>query len=365
MGSIWGESLKISLFGESHGKGIGVVVDNFPAGIRYDEEFVTAQLRRRAGGHNFTSTARKEGDIPEVISGIYKGYTTGAPICAIIRNEDIRSEDYRSLMDIPRPSHADFTGKVRYNGYNDPRGGGHFSARLTAMLTYAGALCQIYLMERGITIGSHIASIGEVSDMEFDPVLVSAKQLNGLREMGFNVIDKGAQKAMLELIAKAKSKGDSVGGVIECAVVGMPTGIGNPIFGSVESKLSSILFAIPAVKGVEFGAGFDISKQYGSSVNDRLVKMDFQVKTGTNYSGGIVGGITNSMPIILRAAFKPTPSISAEQQTLNLATGQQDTLVIKGRHDPCVVTRAGVIVESATAIAIVDLFLEGKSYGRS
>lgn len=363
MGSVWGEQIKISLFGESHGKGIGVVIDNFPAGVKYDEDFILAQLSRRATGKNFTTTARKESDLPVILSGVYNGYTTGTPISAIILNEDARSGDYQT--DIPRPSHADYTGNIRYNGYNDPRGGGHFSARITTMLTFAGAVCQLYLKEQGITIGSHILSIGNVSDSLFDPVDVTSKQLEELKLQEFNVIDNMSLERMLSVIRTAKDNLNSVGGIIECAVIGMPVGVGNPIFGAVESRLSSMLFSIPAVKGVEFGSGFDVTKMTGSQANDRMNLQDDVVKTMTNHNGGIVGGITNSMPIIVKTAFKPTPSIAQPQETLNTKSGRLDILEIKGRHDPCVVTRAGVIVECGVAIALTDLLLEAKTYGKA
>lgn len=367
MGSVWGEHLKISLFGESHGKAIGVVIDNFPAGVFYDEDFIISQLFRRATGKNFTTTARKESDIPVILSGVYNGYTTGAPISAVIFNEDTKSNDYKNLSDIPRPSHADYTGQVRYNGYNDPRGGGHFSARLTAMLTFAGALCQLYLRDNGITIGSHISSIADVNDTPFDMVNVTKSELELLKSKEFNVIDDDKLSLMLDKIRTVKDDCNSVGGTIECAVIGVPSGVGNPIFGAVESRISSMIFSIPAVKGVEFGSGFDISKLYGDEANDLmyLCEEDKSVKTKTNHNGGVVGGITNSMPIIIKTALKPTPSIAKPQQTLNLKTNTIDTLHIHGRHDPCVVTRAGVVIECGVAVAVTDMILEAKTYGKS
>ena len=264
MGSTWGNAIKISIFGESHGTCIGVVIDGFPSGVAYDEAFVLREMERRAPGRNKQSTARKEPDKPEVQSGIYNGKTTGTPICAVIRNTNQRSNDYAELAAQPRPGHADYTGMLRYDCCNDPRGGGHFSGRLTAPLVFAGALCKLWLKEQGVTVGSHIQSIAQIQDMPFDDVEVTAEQLDALRNAEYPVNNPRALEAMLAAIEEAREEQDSVGGVIECAAVGLPAGIGSPMLDSVESRLSSILFGVPAVKGVEFGAGFAFAALRGS-----------------------------------------------------------------------------------------------------
>ena len=268
MGSTWGNTIKISIFGESHGTGIGVVIDGFPSGVMYDEAFVLREMERRAPGRNKQSTARKEPDRPEIQSGIYNGKTTGTPICAVIRNTNQRSNDYAELAAQPRPGHADYTGMLRYDSCNDPRGGGHFSGRLTAPLVFAGALCKLWLKEQGVTVGSHIQSIAQIQDMPFDDVEVTAEQLDALRNAEYPVNNPRALEAMLAAIEEAREEQDSVGGVIECAAVGLPAGIGSPMLDSVESRLSSILFGVPAVKGVEFGAGFAFAALRGSHAND-------------------------------------------------------------------------------------------------
>ena len=324
MGSTWGNTIKISIFGESHGTGIGVVIDGFPSGVAYDEAFVLREMERRAPGRNKQSTARKEPDRPEVQSGIYNGKTTGTPICAVIRNTNQRSNDYAELAAQPRPGHADYTGMLRYDSCNDPRGGGHFSGRLTAPLVFAGALCKLWLKE----------------------------QVNNPR----------ALEAMLAAIEEAREEQDSVGGVSECAAVGLPAGIGSPMLDSVESRLSSILFGVPAVKGVEFGAGFAFAALRGSHANDPCYEENGVVKTETNNNGGILGGITSGMPLIVRACIKPTPSIGMVQDTLNIRTGKVEPLSIHGRHDPCIVTRAAPVVEAACAVALADLLREAKGY---
>lgn len=362
MGSVWGNSLKISIFGESHGGGIGCVIDGYPSGVAFDEAFILTEMARRAPGKNAQSTPRKESDLPKILSGIYNGKTSGTPISAVIENSDTRSGDYANLLVQPRPGHADYTGSIRYKGFNDPRGGGHFSGRLTAPLTFAGALCKLFLKEKGITIGSHIQSIGQIMDTPFDDVSVSKEQLDALRKKPYPVINQKAQESMLSAIEHARLKQDSIGGIIECAVIGLPAGLGSPMLCSVESRLSSMLFSVPAVKGVEFGAGFSIASMYGSEANDAFCLENEQICTETNNNGGVLGGITSGMPIIVRTAIKPTPSISIGQQTLNLQNSEQSMLSIHGRHDPCIVTRAAPVIEAACAIAITDLWLEAYGY---
>ncbi|HBI64672.1 MAG TPA: chorismate synthase [Clostridiales bacterium] len=364
MGSVWGNNCKLTIFGESHGGGIGCVLDGFPAGVAFDEEFILSEMERRAPGKNRQSTARREKDTPKILSGIFEGKTTGTPISCVIENKDTRSGDYRNLIDHPRPGHADYTGRIRYHGCNDPRGGGHFSGRLTAPLVFAGAMCKLFLRTKGVEIGSHIASIGQIMDTPFDDVSISAEQLAALRTQPYPIINPRAQQAMLDQIEQAREAQDSLGGIIECAVVGAPAGIGSPMLCPAESRISSLLFAVPAVKGVEFGAGFSISSMRGSEANDRMISEDGVVRTETNNNGGILGGITSGMPIVVRTAIKPTPSISREQKTLNLANGTVEPLVIKGRHDPCIVTRAAPVIEAAVAVAMTDLYLEAYGYAQ-
>lgn len=362
MGSIWGNAIKISIFGESHGGGIGVVIDGFPAGISFDTDFIVSELSRRAPGKNKQSTARKEADLPRVLSGIYEGKTAGTPICAIIENSDTRSGDYQNLICQPRPGHADYTGSVRYHGCNDPRGGGHFSGRLTAPMVFAGALCKLYLKTKDITIGAHIQSIAQIQDTPFDDVSIQADSLDALRTQAYPVCNPRACDAMLAAIEDARLAGDSVGGVIECAAVGLPVGLGNPMLDTVEGRLASILFGVPAVKGVEFGAGFAFAGMRGSHANDPLYEENGTILTETNLNGGALGGITSGMPLIVRVCIKPTPSISHKQNTLNRISHQVEPLEIHGRHDPCIVTRATPVIESACAIALADLLAEASGY---
>ncbi len=362
MGSTFGEQLKISIFGESHGNGIGVVIDGFPAGITYDEEFILKEMSRRKPSSAPGSTSRREADLPKVLSGIYQEKTSGAPICAVIENTDTRSGDYTQFARTPRPGHADFTGSIRYNGFQDPRGGGHFSGRLTAPLVFAGTLAKLALLKHNITVGAHIRSIGTIADISFNTLDITTELLNDITSREYPVIDKQALDSMLSLTENARTNGDSIGGTVECAVYGMPAGIGNPIFGAVESRLSAALFAIPGVHGVEFGSGFDGSKLHGSENNDSFIIKNGSVCTSTNNHGGILGGITSGMPIIFSCAFKPTASIFTEQDTVDLETMQQTKLSIKGRHDPCIVYRAVPVVEAATAIVSLDLLLEAYGY---
>ena len=362
MGSTWGNAIHISVFGESHGAGIGVVIDGFPSGVPYDEAFVLREMERRAPGRNKQSTQRKEADLPLIQAGIYNGKTTGTPICALIQNTNQHSGDYASLAAQPRPGHADYTGMLRYKGCNDPRGGGHFSGRLTAPLVFAGVLCKLWLQTQGVQIGSHIQFIAQIQDMPFDDVDVTPAQLEALREADYPVNNPRALEAMLAAIEDARMEQDSVGGVIECAAIGLPAGLGSPMLDTVESRLASILFAVPAVKGVEFGAGFAFAALRGSHANDALYQENGVVKTETNNNGGINGGITNGMPLIVRACIKATPSIGMTQETLNLQTGKTEPLSIHGRHDPCIVTRAAPIIEAACAIALADLLREANGY---
>lgn len=362
MGSCWGNAIKISIFGESHGTGIGVVLDGFPSDVPYDEAFVLREMERRAPGRNKQSTTRREPDLPVIQSGIYNGKTTGTPVCAVIANTNQHSGDYAELAAQPRPGHADYTGMLRYKGCNDPRGGGHFSGRLTAPLVFAGAMCKLWLRQQGVLVGSHIQSIAQIQDMPFDDVDVRPEQLETLRMAEYPVNNPRALEAMLAAIDEARMEQDSVGGVIEAAAIGLPAGIGSPMLDTVESRLSSILFAVPAVKGVEFGAGFAFAELRGSHANDTFYQDGASVRTETNNNGGVLGGITSGMPLIVRACIKPTPSIGMTQSTLNIRTGKVEPLSIHGRHDPCIVTRAAPVVEAACAIALADLLREANGY---
>ena len=330
MSDIWGENLKISIFGESHGAAIGVVIDGLPAGITLDWEHIRAEMRRRAPGNAPFSTPRKEADEVEILSGVYEGKTTGVSLCGIVRNTDTRSKDYKPHL--LRPGHADFTAFMKYGGFADPRGGGHFSGRLTAPIVFAGAIAKQILSARGIEITANIAQIGQTKTPPFDDEILCVK-----------------------------AEGDSVGGAIECVINGISAEIGAPIFGSVESKISAMMFSIPAVKAVEFGAGVAFAQIRGSEANDEFYIENGKILTKTNNNGGINGGITNGMPIVFRVTIKPTPSISREQNTVDIERMENTTIEIEGRHDPCIVPRAVVVIEAAAALCILDLMGGGKS----
>lgn len=353
MSSTYGENLKLSIFGQSHGAAIGMTLDGIPAGLPVDLDQLQAFLNRRAPGQNDWSTPRKEEDKPEFLAGLADGYTCGAPIAAVIHNKNTRSGDYANLKDCPRPGHADYTAQVKYGGYQDAAGGGHFSGRLTAPLCIAGGLCKQWLAEMGIHIGAHILAIGECGDYYFDPMDPELETVGS----DFPVLNPEAGDSMRDLISQAKEAGDSIGGIIECAVTGLPAGIGEPIFGGVESKIAQIIYGIPAVKGVEFGIGFDCACVPGSQSNDPFTIVDGRIVTATNNAGGILGGITNGMPVIFSVAIKATPSIACVQQSVSIRTMTETELNIKGRHDPCIVPRAVPVVEAAAAIAIYDLIL--------
>ena len=359
MSSTWGEHIRISIFGGSHTEAIGVNMDGLPAGEAIDWEQVLAQMARRAPGQDPPAPRRKEPDQPQVLCGLLDGVTTGAPLCAIIVNQNQRSKDYEGLRVRPRPSHADYTAYVKYGNHHDVRGGGHFSGRLTAPLVFAGAVARQILSRRGIQVASHVASIGEVEDTPFDPVSVPAELMERLSSVYFPVIQKDAKEKMREVIEAARMDCDSVGGTVECVVTGLPVGAGNPMFDGVENKIASLCFGIPALKGIEFGSGFAGSRRRGSENNDPFYYDESgRVKTRTNHSGGIQGGITNGMPLVFRSAFKPTASIAQEQDTVDLTTGETVKLVIKGRHDPCIVPRAAVAVEAAASVAVLELLAE-------
>lgn len=353
MSSMYGDNLKLSVFGQSHAAAIGMTLDGIPAGLPVDMAALQAFLARRAPGQNGFSTTRKEADTPEFLCGISDGFTCGAPVTAIIRNTNTRSGDYDNLRDCPRPGHADYTAQIKYGGYQDAAGGGHFSGRLTAPICIAGGLCIQWLAERGIRVGAHIASIAGISDAPFDMI---NPQMDAVGKE-FPVLDPEAGSKMGNAILEAKSAGDSVGGVIECAVTGLPAGLGDPMFDGVENRIASIVFGIPAVKGLEFGLGFGLSAMRGSLSNDPFMISNGEVRTATNNCGGILGGITNGMPLIFRAAIKPTPSIALEQRSVSLSRKEEQALIVKGRHDPCIVPRAVPVIEAAAAIAVMDMIL--------
>lgn len=353
MSSNYGDNLKLSIFGQSHGPAIGMTLDGIPAGLPVDLDQLQAFLNRRAPGQNDWSTPRREEDKPEFLAGIHEGFTCGSPIAAVIRNKNTRSGDYANLKDCPRPGHADYTAQVKYGGFQDAAGGGHFSGRLTAPLCIAGGLCIQWLESRGIRIAGHITRIGSATDARFNPV---NPEIDLIRP-NFSVLSENAEGNMKAVIDDARAHSDSVGGIIECAVTGLPAGLGEPMFGGMESKIAQIVYGIPAVKGIEFGAGFDCASAWGSENNDCYRAADSGICTQTNHAGGILGGISNGMPLLFRVAIKPTPSIGRTQNTVSLSSGESVQLNIKGRHDPCIVPRAVPVIEAAAAIAIYDLIL--------
>ena len=358
MSSEFGNLLKISVFGQSHGKAIGVVVDGLPAGEAIDLEALNAFLARRTPGKSPLSTARKESDTPVFLSGLENGVTCGAPLCAVIENGDQHSSDYDQLRDKPRPGHADYTAFVKWGGRADMRGGGHFSGRLTAPLCIAGGIAKQILARRGVYVGAHLRSVGTETDAAF-PLHPAKTLFDEIAAKPFPVLDDQAGERMQALILEARQNLDSVGGVIECAAIGLPAGLGEPMFGGVENRLAAALFGIPAVKGVEFGDGFAAARAHGSENNDPFRMEDGRVVTETNHAGGILGGITSGMPLVLRTAMKPTPSIARPQRTVSLSAGADTELVIHGRHDPCIAHRAVPVVEAVTAAVLLDLLLEG------
>lgn len=345
-----GNSLTVTLFGESHGKAIGAVIDGIASGIKVDEEYIANMLSRRRPKDKL-STPRQEKDEFSILSGVFEGYTIGTPICISIPNADTHSSDYGQLQYKMRPSHADYTANCRYNGFQDYRGGGHFSGRITAALVAAGAMVLPALNKKGIYIGTHIKNIAGINDIGF----TNDNEIVDISKKDFPVLDETAKYKMQQKILEAKTQGDSVGGVLETAIIGLPAGVGEPWFDTVEGMLSHAIFSIPAVKGVEFGLGFDFADKCGSEVNDQMYIDGDSVKCYTNNNGGVIGGITNGMPIVFRAAIKPTPTISKEQKTVDINTMSDTTLAARGRHDPCIVHRAAVVIESVTALVIADM----------
>ncbi len=357
MSSVIGDKIKLSIFGESHGEAIGCVIDGLPAGIKIDMNAVYKDMQRRAPGKDKTATPRLEKDIPHILSGMLDNVTTGAPLAMVIENTNTKSGDYSNLMTVPRPGHSDYPAYVKYGGNNDIRGGGHFSGRLTAPLVFAGSVAKQILSQMGVTIGAHIKQIGSVCDAVSDLNKTDKSLLDTLSSSTFSLIDETKEQAMRDEIEKARLSLDSVGGIIECFAVGLPVGIGGNMFDTVEGKLASILFGVPAVKGVEFGIGFGFADKRASEVNDQYEIKNGRVSTLSNNNGGILGGMTDGAPLSVSVAIKPTPSIAKKQKSVNLLTMENAELEIHGRHDPCIVVRAVPVIECAVALGLLDLMM--------
>ena len=352
MSSIYnGAVLRLSVFGQSHAEAVGMTLEGLPAGVPVDLDVLQIFLNRRAPGRNDWSTSRREEDCPEFLCGLKDGKTCGAPLTAIIRNRNTRSSDYEQLRCLPRPGHADYTAQLRYGGFQDVAGGGHFSGRLTAPLCIAGGILLQMLEAKGIRVEARIRAIAGIRD--------DSPFTESVAEKDFPTVSDEAGEQMKAAIQAARAEGDSVGGIVECVIRGVPGGLGSPMFDGVENRIAQLAFAIPAVKGIEFGSGFQAASMRGSENNDPYTVEDGCVVTCTNHAGGILGGITTGMPVVFRVAVKPTPSIASPQQTVNLDTMQPETLRITGRHDPCIVPRAVPVVEAVAAIAVADLILEG------
>ena len=357
-----GNNLRVTVFGQSHAQIIGCVIDGLPSGFRPDTERLSAFMARRAPGQGKLSTPRKESDAPQILSGLVDGVTCGAPLCAVIENTGHNSADYDALKNTPRPSHADFTARAKFGDSCDLRGGGQFSGRLTAPLCFAGGLALQLLEQKGIRIAAHIAQIGRIYDTVPDFSAIDEETLRHLADKRFSVFDDCTVLAMQQTIEHARQEGDSVGGVVRCFTVGLPAGIGEPMFGGVENRLAAALFGIPAVRGVSFGDGFDAAAMRGSAHNDHFMINSGHIATKTNHAGGVLGGITTGMPLVVNIAIKPTPSIAREQETVDLTTMQNTVLSIRGRHDTCIVPRAVPVVEAVTALTLLDMLMEDGSW---
>ena len=358
----FGKNFKVTLFGQSHSQEIGIIIDGISAGYKINKDLIRKNLDRRRPGKNKFSTARKEDDDFKIVSGEVDGLTCGAPICAIIENKDMKSKDYDNLKDRPRPSHADYPAYVKFNGFNDIRGGGQFSGRMTAPIVIAGSIAEDLLLKRGIKIYSRIESIGDEEDVKLELKDINEDKLSNLKNEDFPVFDHEVRKKMQEEILRAKEEVDSIGGIVETFILNMPAGIGEPFFDSLESVISHAVFSVPGIRGIEFGSGFEAAKMHGSLHNDEYYYEKGEVKTKSNNHGGIIGGLSSGMPIIFRTAVKPTSSISKTQSTISLKDKKNVDLEIVGRHDPSIVPRALVAIEMITAIAILDLVIEGKRW---
>ena len=359
MGANFGKNYCISIFGESHGNALGINIDGIPAGTELNFDFISEEMKRRAPGKSELTTSRTEKDEFEILSGFVNGRTTGTPLAMIIRNTNQKSKDYGEIVKKPRPGHADWAGLSRYNGFNDIRGGGHFSGRITAPLVFAGAVAKQILKEKGILIASHVKSIKDIQDRDFEEKDITQENIDRLRNMILPVLNENIVPDMEKTILKAKEEKNSVGGIVEIMITGIKAGIGDPFFESMESELSRMIFSIPAIKGIEFGAGFNIAKMTGYEANDEMYYDEKgDVKTYTNNNGGITGGITNGMPINFKVAVKPPASIGKKQRTVNIETKKNDFLEIIGRHDPCIVPRIVVVLEAVAAIVVMDRIME-------
>jgi chorismate synthase len=358
MSNVFGRELRVTVFGESHSAAVGVVIDGLPPGFAVDMRRVREAMARRTPNRSAASTKRREADEAEILSGCLDGVTTGTPLCAVIRNTDARPGDYLRAAELMRPGHADYTGHIKYKGCGDIRGGGHFSGRLTAPLVFAGSVATQVLNERGVCIGAHVKRIGDVEDADFPAY--GEPTFRGVEEKGFAVNDDAAGGRMRALVEQAAREDDSLGGVIACAVAGLPAGVGEPFFDSLESELSRMMFSIPAVKGVEFGEGFGFTGMRGSEANDPLYMDRGRVRFSTNHNGGVNGGISNGMPVLFRVAVKPTPSIARSQHTVDISTLEDAEISVRGRHDACIVPRAVEVVKCGAALVLADMLMRGR-----
>lgn len=368
MNSVYSGNITLSIFGESHGEAVGVVIDGLPPGLELDLEAIKVEMDRRKPGTSKLATPRQEDDAVQIVSGVFEGKTTGAPLCGIIFSKDTKSKDYSELKVKMRPGHSDYSGSVHYRGFNDYRGGGHFSGRLTAPLVFAGAVAKEYLKSYGVEIGAHLKQVHDVEDISFidlgklEEEIDYAGMLEALRGMRVPVLRESVGAEIEKVIVDAKAEGDSVGAVIECMAVGVVAGIGNPFFNSLESKISSLAFSVPGVKGISFGAGFSFADMKGSEANDPYYMKDGVVSVRTNNNGGIIGGISIGSPIVFNVVMKATPSISLKQETVNIDTMENVDLEIVGRHDPCIAIRGIPVIEGILAIALLDAYLEDKKW---
>ena len=358
MSSRMGRALSIQIFGESHGAAVGVTLDGLPAGMRLDEDELNAFLQRRAAKGSKIATGRRESDIPKILSGVYQGVTTGQPLTAIFENADTRSSDYAFLPDKPRPGHADYPAIVKSGGWDDLRGSGHHSGRLTLPYAFAGGVAKQLLAGEGIEVLAHILMVGNIWDEAIDSLHPGMAELKAAHDRAVPTLSPEVGEAMQAAVLAAKAEGNSLGGIVECVAEGVPAGWGAPFFDGVEAVAAAYFFSIPAVKGVEFGAGFGAAALKGSVYNDSYVLQNGRVRTTSNHAGGLLGGITSGMPITAKVAFRPTPSVSVEQQTVSLSAQKEEALMVQGRHDPCVAIRAVPVVESALALALCELWLE-------